>query len=151
MMNLGNGKNWIDIVSKCIKEFQEKQGPIIKGLNEVVQHTKEAVKDLNIAFTLDELEQAVKIAWNYQEESCKLYTFEKAIAWFKENLDKNIHSAGCIYKESTPTGFVLHLCFMNSEKKPLLMGDCPHKVVSCYSMDEALTSQFGDKDLIILQ
>lgn len=133
-----------------------------------------------------ELQEALKIAWNYEEEETDIFSLKDAIVWMKRNFDKSLYSGGCVYrveahheephkvdqndakkpaiygdsvekashdesKGRNPELICLHLCFLDKEGNPLLDGGARHKVVHCKMIDETLSRQFGNKDMIILK
>ena len=139
----------VDLES-IINEFIEGQGRNLKnGIKDLFNYAKDKLFDL---FDDDkDLEDALKIAWNYEEQNTSEYTMEDAVKWIKININRNVYSGACLFKEKTSLGLCLHLCFIDNNEEPLLGPADKHKVIFCNRIDESLAKQFGNKNLIIFK
>lgn len=143
--------NKLDYIDKLIAEFDKTLGKITSTIDDIIDYVKPRVDETLGKIPVDELEAAIKIAWNYEEESVREYTLAKAIRWVKENVDKEKHSAACLHKVKGDMGYTLHLCFLDKDNNPLLGSSGRHKVVNCFFMDENLEKQLGNKDTVLFK
>lgn len=183
MNNIPNPPTLAEQIQSLFAKIGEIAQHSIFDLMKLVRQISPELRD----YSDKELQDALKIAWNYEEENTELFTLKDAIVWMKENFNRSLYSGGCIYKlepnlvqnntidhpvdvdddgkpqissedachDTNGSKEIqvkcLHLCFLDKEGNPLLDGEARHKVVYCNMIDDTLSRQFGDKNMIVLK
>ncbi|WP_120944656.1 hypothetical protein [Helicobacter labacensis] len=126
-----------------IDEIKKEIIRMIKGLGHSLADVKEAFKQLS----LDTFWQA----WNYTEVEQDTYSFKELLSWVKEHLNQNLHSGASITREEkVGVGIILSCCFMDKRNTPMTSLKDPFLRVIAKKLDEDLTKNFGDKNMIVL-
>ena len=99
------------------------------------------------------------MAWNVEEETVDVITFESLIAWSKRHFNQNKHSAVCFLvpkktdHDSQRTDRIkeYNLFFLNKNNKPILDGSEAHKIFYAKTVDADLKAQLADKNMLLLK
>lgn len=135
------------IIQSSVRQF---------GLSTTLEMLVQAVADKGLDFLgrrSEEMIPYVKMAWNYEESWRSSYSLEEAISWFKSSIPGDA-LAGCLFRLPPDKGhayYRLHHCFVSADRRPLLDGDHPHKVVNAYALGDSLARQFGEKNMLLFK
>lgn len=91
----------------------------------------------------------LKMAWNFEEETIDVLTFDMVIMWTKKNFNSHVHSGGCLVADDN--GKTYHLFFIDKKDKALLSGADRHKMFYAKKIDDDLQKQLANKKMLVIR
>ncbi len=140
-------------IEEIAKNFQKTLLDMLKTFSDKIEEYQAVIKETGGIVAL------LKTAWNLEEESVDVITFESLIAWSKRHFNQNRHSAVCFLvpkktnHDSQRTDGIkeYNLFFLNKDNKPILDGSEAHKIFYAKTVDADLKAQLADKNMLLLK
>ncbi len=96
----------------------------------------------------------LEFAWNCEERTTEILTFQDCVGWIKPKISAEIHSGAVVYKTAKNDGgqkLDVKISLLDKNGNPLPDSKSPFLIVHCNSIDADLKNAFGDKNMIILR
>ena len=105
----------------------------------------------------------LKMAWNVEEETVEVLTFEALVTWSKRYFNQDKYSAVCFLSPKQKSSQMppldkvssgeneYNLFFLDKNDQPLLDGAEPHKIFYAKALDADLKAQLADKNMLLLK
>lgn len=140
-------------VDEIAKNFQKTLLDMLKPFSDKIEEYQAVIKEMGGITAL------LTMAWNVEEETVDVITFESLIAWSKRHFNQNKHSAVCFLvpkktdHDSQRTDRIkeYNLFFLNKNNKPILDGSEAHKIFYAKTVDADLKAQLADKNMLLLK
>ena len=144
-------------IEEIAKNFQKTLLDMLKPFSDKVEEYQSVIKEMGGIGAL------LKTAWNVEEETVDVITFESLVVWSKKYFKKDKHSAACFLapkpkskwipsfgKSDTDSSNEYNLFFLDKNNQPLLDGSEPHKIFYAKTVDADLKAQLADKNMLLL-
>ena len=139
------------------KNFKETLVGMLQPLQEKAGEYQAVIKEMGGIGAL------LKTAWNLEEETVNVVTFEALVTWSKRHFKKDKYSAACflapkqkgrlssLFGKSEPDSLnEYNLFFLDKNNQPLLDGSEPHKIFYAKTVDADIKAQLADKNMLLL-
>ena len=139
------------------KNFKASLLDMLKPFSDKIEEYQAAIKERG------GIGELLKTAWNVEEETVDVITFESLVVWSKKYFKKDKHSAACFLAPKPKSKWVpsfgksdadssneYNLFFLDKNNQPLLDGSEPHKIFYAKTVDADLKAQLADKNMLLL-
>jgi|GEM_PF-1121757 len=139
------------------KNFKASLLDMLKPFSDKIEEYQAAIKEMG------GIGELLKTAWNVEEETVDVITFESLVVWSKKYFKKDKHSAACFLAPKPKSKWVpsfgksdadssneYNLFFLDKNNQPLLDGSELHKIFYAKTVDADLKAQLADKNMLLL-
>ena len=139
------------------KNFKVSLLDMIRAFSDKIDEYQTLIKEMGGISAL------LKMAWNVEEETVEVLTFEALVTWSKRYFNQDKYSAVCFLAPKQKSSQIspldkvssgeneYNLFFLDKNDQPLLDGSEPHKIFYAKALDADLKAQLADKNMLLLK
>ena len=139
------------------KNFKVTLLDMIRAFSDKIDEYQTLIKEMGGISAL------LKMAWNVEEETVEVLTFEALVTWSKRYFNQDKYSAVCFLSPKQKSSQMppldkvssgeneYNLFFLDKNNQPLLDGSEPHKIFYAKALDADLKAQLADKNMLLLK